>query len=74
MTNEARRIGLKKSTFRNATGLPNPEHMMTVRELADLARYIMNEYPDRFGLFAQREFKYRKHRFINRNPLLFLEG
>jgi D-alanyl-D-alanine carboxypeptidase (penicillin-binding protein 5/6) len=73
MTNEARRIGLTKSTFRNATGLPHPEHLMTVRELADLARYLIYEYPDRFPMFAQRDFKYRKHRFINRNPLLFLD-
>lgn len=73
MTNEARRIGLTKSTFRNSTGLPHPEHMTTVRELADLARYLIYEYPEHFGMFAQREFKYRKHRFINRNPLLFLD-
>ncbi len=73
MTAEARRLGLKKSTFRNSTGLPNSEHLVTVRELADLARYIIREFPDRFPMFAQREFKYRKHRFINRNPLLFLD-
>lgn len=74
MTKEARRIGLKKSTFRNATGLYHAEHLVTVRELADLARFIMREYPDRFSLFSQHEFKYRKHRFINRNPLLFLDA
>lgn len=73
MTNEARRIGLTKSTFRNATGLYHPEHLMTVRELAELARFIIREYPDRFAMFSQRDFKYRKHRFINRNPLLFLD-
>ena len=73
MTNEARRIGLKKSTFKNSTGLPQADHMMTVRELAELARYLIKEYPDRFPMFAQREFKYRKHRFYNRNPLLFLD-
>ncbi len=70
MTDEARRIGLKKAEFRNATGLPNPEHLMTVRELALLARYIIREYPDMYPRFAQREFLYGKHKFINRNPLL----
>jgi serine-type D-Ala-D-Ala carboxypeptidase (penicillin-binding protein 5/6) len=70
MTEEARRIGLKKSQFRNATGLSNAEHLMTVRELAILARYIIKEYPDLYPRFAQREFAYGKHRFINRNPLL----
>jgi D-alanyl-D-alanine carboxypeptidase (penicillin-binding protein 5/6) len=70
MTEEARRIGLKKSQFRNATGLYHPEHLMTVTEIAQLARYVMLEYPEYFPMFSQREFKYRKHRFINRNPLL----
>lgn len=70
MEAEARRIGLKRSTFRNATGLYHAEHLMTARELAELARYIVREYPDRYALFSQREFRYRKHRFFNRNPLL----
>ena len=70
MNEEARRIGLTKSTFANATGLGNPNHLMTARELAMLARYIISEYPDFYPLFAQKEFLYRKHRFINRNPLL----
>lgn len=71
MTAEARRIGLAKSTFRNATGLYHPDHLMSARELAQLARFLMREYPDHFALFGQKEFNYRKHRFINRNPLLF---
>ncbi len=70
MEREARRIGLKKSTFRNPTGLSHPEHLMTARELTLLARYIIKEYPEFYKLFAQREFAYRKHKFYNRNPLL----
>ncbi len=73
MTAEARRIGLPKSTFANATGLYAPDHLMTARELAMLARFIMQEYPEQFTIFGQKEFNYRKHRFINRNPLLFLD-
>jgi D-alanyl-D-alanine carboxypeptidase (penicillin-binding protein 5/6) len=72
MNEEARRIGLVKSTFANATGLGNPNHLMTARELAMLARYIINEYPEFYPVFSQKEFLYRKHKFINRNPLLFL--
>jgi serine-type D-Ala-D-Ala carboxypeptidase (penicillin-binding protein 5/6) len=72
MNEEARRIGLAKSTFANATGLPNPNQLMTARELAILARHIITEYPDLYPAFGQKEFLYRKHRFINRNPLLFL--
>ena len=70
MIQEARRIGLKKAEFRNATGLSNPEHLMTAKELAVLARYLITEYPDMYPRFAQKEFVYGKHRFINRNPLL----
>lgn len=70
MEAEARRIGLEKSTFRNASGLPHPEHLMTARELGELARYIIKTYPDRYKVFSQREFAYRKHKFYNRNPLL----
>jgi serine-type D-Ala-D-Ala carboxypeptidase (penicillin-binding protein 5/6) len=70
MTQEARDLGLKKSTFRNATGLYDPAHLMTVRELAHLARHLIRDYPEYYSRFAQREFMYRKHRFINRNPLL----
>ena len=70
MTAEARRLGLSKSVFRNATGLHDPEHLMTVREIALLARHIIAEYPDFYSLFAMREFNYRHHKFHNRNPLL----
>jgi D-alanyl-D-alanine carboxypeptidase (penicillin-binding protein 5/6) len=70
MNEEARRLGLKKSVFKNASGLPHPEHLMTVREIAMLARHIIREYPEYYPMFAQREFQYRRHRFINLNPLL----
>jgi D-alanyl-D-alanine carboxypeptidase (penicillin-binding protein 5/6) len=43
---------------------------MTVREIAQLARYIIKEFPEYYPLFALREFNYRIHRFHNRNPLL----
>jgi D-alanyl-D-alanine carboxypeptidase (penicillin-binding protein 5/6) len=70
MTEEARRLGLKQSTFKNATGLYEPDHLMTARELALLARHIIKEYPEYYAIFSQRDFTYRKHRFTNRNPLL----
>jgi len=73
MEAEARRIGMPKSTYRNATGLPDPAQLTTVRELATLTRYLISEYPDYYKTFAQREFPYRKHKFYNRNPLLAAE-
>lgn len=70
MTEEARRIGLPKATFANATGLHNEAQKMTARELATLAAYLIREYPEQYKVFSQREFAYRKHKFYNRNPLL----
>ncbi len=65
-----RKIGLTKSTFANSTGLPHPDHLMTARELALLAAHIIKTYPEYYHYFGQKEFKYRRHRFINRNPLI----
>jgi len=72
MNEEARQIGLKRSTFQNPTGLHDPGHQVTARELAMLARHIIRTYPDLYELFGLKEFNYLKHRFINRNPLLGL--
>ena len=72
MIEEARRIGMARSTFTNPTGLYDQNHLMTARELAILARYIITEYPEYYPVFGQKEFDYRRHKFINRNPLLFL--
>ena len=71
MTEYARKIGLKDSTFRNSTGLPHPDHVMTARELAKLAIHIIREYPEFYHYFSQKEYKYRKHTFYNRNPLVY---
>jgi D-alanyl-D-alanine carboxypeptidase (penicillin-binding protein 5/6) len=74
MTKYARTIGLEKSTFKNATGLPAEGHLMTVRELAMLAQYIIENYPEYYHYFGQKEFRYRdKFTFRNRNPLVFAE-
>ncbi len=71
MTEYARRIGLKKSTFGNSSGLPNPKQLMTARELAQLAIHIIQKYPKYYPYFQQKEFHYRKHIFYNRNPLIY---
>lgn len=72
MAEEAKRIGLTKSTFVNSTGLHDENHLMTARDLATLARYIVTEYPEYYQVFGLKEWQYRKHKFFNRNPLLFL--
>jgi D-alanyl-D-alanine carboxypeptidase (penicillin-binding protein 5/6) len=70
MTKRARELGLTRSTFANSNGLPNPGNKMTVRELAKLARYVIQTYPDFYKLFSEREFTWNKIRQLNRNPLL----
>ncbi len=75
MTKRARELGLTQSTFANSNGLPDPGNKMTVRELANLARYVVQTYPDLYKLFGEREFTWNKIRQQNRNPLLTsLEG
>jgi serine-type D-Ala-D-Ala carboxypeptidase (penicillin-binding protein 5/6) len=73
MEDEARNLGMKKSTFRNATGLDDPQHLMTARELAVLAQHLIRDYPEHYAVFGQKEFPYLKHKFYNRNPLLGTE-
>jgi D-alanyl-D-alanine carboxypeptidase (penicillin-binding protein 5/6) len=70
MTKRARELGLTQSTFGNSNGLPDPANKMTVRELAKLARYVIQTYPDMYKLFGEREFTWNKIRQQNRNPLL----
>ncbi|MGD0849881.1 D-alanyl-D-alanine carboxypeptidase family protein [Bradyrhizobium sp.] len=70
MTKRARELGLERSTFANSNGLPDPGNKMTVRELAKLARYVIQTYPDFYKLFGEREFTWNKIRQPNRNPLL----
>ena len=70
MTKRARELGLAKSTFGNSTGLPDPRQLMTARELAKLARHIIESYPDYYKYYSEREFTWNKIRQFNRNPLL----
>ncbi len=70
MTEEARALGLEKSAFGNSSGLPNPANLVTARELANLSKYVIQEYPEYYKYFSQREFKYRTFNFKNINPLL----
>lgn len=71
MTTRAREIGMSQSTFANATGWPHPNHRMTARELAVLARHIISEFPDYYGIYSELEFTHSDIRQGNRNPLLY---
>src|SRR5688500_16189879 len=73
MNERAKQIGLSKSTFRNSTGYGHPEQKVTVRDLAKLALYVIETYPDLYKMFGEREFTWNKIRQQNRNPLLFAD-
>lgn len=68
-------IGLTGSTFTNASGWPDPNHRMSVRDLGTLATRIITEFPEYYGFFALEEFDFDgrspSNRF-NRNPILGL--
>ena len=70
MTERARQIGLKDSVFKNATGLPHPEQLVTARDLAELARHLIKTYPDFYEIYSVPEFKWGRINQSNRNPLL----
>jgi serine-type D-Ala-D-Ala carboxypeptidase (penicillin-binding protein 5/6) len=70
MTQRARELGLEQSTFRNATGLTDPEHKMTARELAKLARYLIEVFPEYYKTYSIPEFTWNNITQGNRNPLL----
>jgi D-alanyl-D-alanine carboxypeptidase (penicillin-binding protein 5/6) len=70
MNQEARKIGLTKSHFTNATGLPDPDQYVTARDLAILAKYIIDEFPEFYRIYGEPEFTWNKIKQRNRNPLL----
>ncbi|MER8365957.1 D-alanyl-D-alanine carboxypeptidase [Mesorhizobium sp. M0991] len=73
MTERARQIGLQKSTFVNATGLPADGQQTSVRELALLALHIWRNYPDFYRYYGQKDFAWNKISQRNRNPLLAMD-
>ena len=82
MTTKARSIGMEQSTFGNASGLPDPNNLMTTRELATLATHIISDYPDIYPMFATKRFEFGDYKSdwcrdwgrthtVNYNKLLF---
>jgi D-alanyl-D-alanine carboxypeptidase (penicillin-binding protein 5/6) len=71
MTARARELGMEKSTFRNSTGWPDPNHLVTARELAILAKHIIQDHPQYYHYYSEKEFTWSDIRQGNRNPLLY---
>src|SRR5690606_31941419 len=74
MNEQAERMGLAHTHFTNSTGLPDPDHMTTVQDLATLARALVNRFPHYMHYYSQREFTYNKIKQSNRNRLLWADA
>ena len=73
MNAEAQRLGMTHTNFVNPTGLPDPAHKSSARDLAILARAIIRDGAEYYPLYAEREFKYNGIKQGNRNALLYTD-
>jgi D-alanyl-D-alanine carboxypeptidase (penicillin-binding protein 5/6) len=71
MNQYAQMLGMSNSHYENTTGLPAPGHLTTARDSAIIARAIINDFPDYYTLYSEREFTYDEIRQPNRNNLLW---
>jgi len=71
MNQHAEILGLDNSYFLNASGLPMDQHTMSARDLALLSRALIENFPDHYAMYSEREFTYNNIRQPNRNSLLF---
>jgi D-alanyl-D-alanine carboxypeptidase (penicillin-binding protein 5/6) len=73
MNKEGQRLGLKGTSFANSSGWPDPKHYSTARDLALLATAVIRDFPDFYGLYAVKEFRYNNITQPNRNRLLWID-
>lgn len=71
MNNKARELGMINSNFRNATGLPDPEHYSTAHDLSLLAQTLLRDFPEHYHYYSEKEFTHNNIKQGNRNPLLY---
>jgi D-alanyl-D-alanine carboxypeptidase len=70
MTQKARELGMTGTTFRNASGLPNPGQVTTARDMAKLARALIRDYPQYYAYFSAREFTFQGNEIPTHNHVL----
>ena len=71
MTERGRELGLENTVFKNATGWPDLGHTMTARDLAILTKRTVQDFPEYFHYYAEKNFTYNGIHQSNRNPLLY---
>lgn len=70
MTRKARSIGMDDTTYRNASGLPNPNQMSTVRDQANLARSLLKHHAEYYHYFSTRQFRWKGQPITTHNRLM----
>ncbi|MFT8719577.1 D-alanyl-D-alanine carboxypeptidase family protein [Acetobacter sp.] len=70
MTAQAHALGMSASTFRNASGLPDPNQVTTARDLATLGRRLISDFPEDYHYFSTPVFYFHGHEIPNHNPML----
>lgn len=70
MTNEARRLGMYNTTFKNASGIANNQQLTTATDMAIMGAAMLRDYPHYYHYFSLKQFNYRSHVFKNHNHLL----
>lgn len=71
MNQQAARLGMKHTHFMNSTGLPDPQHYTTARDLGILAAAIIRDFPQHYPIYSMRDFRYNNISQPNRNLLLY---
>ncbi|MEQ1491727.1 MAG: D-alanyl-D-alanine carboxypeptidase family protein [Terricaulis sp.] len=70
MNRRARELGLTTAHFTNATGVDDPQQVISSADLATLTRHIITTYPEFYPVYSRRQFTFNNHTQMNRNPLL----
>ena len=70
MTDTAKELGMKNTTFKNASGLPNKTQKTTARDMAILGSAVYHHFPEYYDLFSTKKFTYKGHTFYTHNHLL----
>jgi len=71
MTQQARALGMTGTVFRNANGLTHPQQVTTARDMALLARAMIQHFPKEYALFSERQWQYKGRTQTNINSILY---
>lgn len=74
MNREAKRLGMNSTSFRNPSGVTDPQHYSTASDLAILVAHLINEFPQFYPLYSQKTFTYNGIKQGNRNLLLYKDN